>query len=137
QLLPPLRIHATNELGMLYPVTSAAMEAEAEHVRREADDYAMQAPADVEKWRIERHANLENTWRHLCLVIESMQERDQRIVQSLIFRDLWYVLELYKTYLQAACRQMPTSAPPKKPLAPLLAPLQFSEFLFELSARKE
>lgn len=97
-------------------------------------DYGVQAPADVEKWRIERHANLENTWRHLSVVIESMPERDQRIVQSLIFRDLWYVLELYKAYLQPVCRKLsPASAASKKSPA---TPLQFSEFLFDLPTTK-
>jgi hypothetical protein len=118
-----------------YPATVAAMEAEAEHVRREADDYAVMAPADVEKFRVERHANLKTTWRHLNLIMEAMPERDQRIVQSLLFRDLWYVLELYKTYLQPICREIaPTATPPIKAKR---APLAFSEFLFDLPAGKE
>jgi hypothetical protein len=113
-----------------YPVTTAAMEYEAQHLHREVDNYSTFSPADVEKRRVERHANMEHTWQHVCLLIESKPERDQRVLQALMFRDLWYVLELYKTFLQPdPTHAVPTVSLPKK--APKSA-LPFSEFLFDI-----
>jgi hypothetical protein len=118
-----------------FSVSVAALEAEAEHVRREFDNYSVLAANEVETMRVERYANCENTWRHLALVIESMPERDQKIVHALMFRDLLFVLELYKTYLHPICRELPPL--PAVPTKPSDTSQQFSEFLFDVPARKE
>lgn len=112
-----------------YPISASSMEAEAEYVRREVDDYSVLAPSDVETWRAERHANCVTTWQSISLITEAIAERDRRIIQALLFRDLWYVLELYKTHLQPICRELP-AAPPKP--AKKSTPLPFSDFLFEM-----
>jgi hypothetical protein len=77
---------------------------------------------------VERHANCATTWKPLSLIIGGMSERDRRIVQVLVFRDLWYVLELYKTYLQPICRELPAAPPTSK----AVTSSPFSDFLFEM-----
>lgn len=111
------------------PISTSSMEAEAEYVRREVEDYAVLAPSDVETWRTERHANCANTWKHILLIVAALPERDRRVVQALVFRDLWYVLELYKTYLQPARQNLPAS--PSMPSEASI-PSPFSDFLFEM-----
>jgi hypothetical protein len=118
-----------------FPISKATIQEESKYLGREVEDYEVIAPADVQTKLVERHANCENTWNHLCLMIEAMPERDQRIVQAMMFRDLWYVLELYKTYLQPICQEIsPNSKPPIKAKT---APLAFTEFLFDLPAGKK
>ena len=113
-----------------FPISAISMEAEAEYVRREVDNYAVLAASDVEKWRMERHANCQNTWKHLCLILEAMPEKDRRVLQALMFRDLWYVLELYKTYLHPIVQQM--LAEPRSQSPSAMSSSAFNEFLFDL-----
>jgi hypothetical protein len=112
-----------------YGVGQAALDVEAEYLRREVDDYAIMAPADVESRRAERHNNCERTWKHLCLILESVPEHDQQVIQALLFRDLWLVLELYRTYLQP--RDAPATSVPPPDTVPEKPP-EFSQFLFDL-----
>lgn len=114
----------------LFPISAASIEVEAEYLRREVDNYAVLAPSDVETKRIERHANCQNTWKHLHLIMDAMPERDQRVLHALLFRDIWYVLELYRTYLHPIAQRLSPTPKVQEPAAPQSS--AFSEWLFEL-----
>jgi hypothetical protein len=119
-----------------YGVSQAALDVEAKYLGREAEDYETLAPSDVETKLIERHANCKHSWEQLQLLIESVPERNQRILNALLFRDFYHILELYLTYLRSAHSQAAISTrSPAKHLAP--ASSSFSEWLFDLSNRKE
>ena len=109
-----------------YGASQSTLDLEAGYLQREVQNYAVFASADVAKTLSERHANCQNTWKHVSLVLESAPQRDRQILQALLFRDLWLVLELYRTYLTPQAKTMPpaSKSPPES--------LPFSQFLFDL-----
>lgn len=111
-----------------YGVSQAGLEVEAGYLGYEFDDWAILAPADVAAKRSECHANCEHDWQHLRMILEGSPERDRRVLQAMLFRDIYLLLELYLTYLRIKHPEMlnASSSPPKTPASPL----EFSEFLF-------
>lgn len=113
-----------------YPISDSTLATEAEHVRREFDNYARLAVSEIDSKRAERFDLCRNSWEQLCVLLQSIKERDRRIVQALMFRDLWYVLQLYKTYLSLDVGdQRPATTLPSKTQP--AEPLKFSEWLFD------
>jgi hypothetical protein len=99
----PRRPHA-RRFDPFYPISDSRLTAEAEHVRREFENYARLAlgTQSGSRNRVETCRAIRTLQEHLatsCLLLQSIQGRDQRIVQTLMFRDLWYVLQLYKKHL--------------------------------------
>jgi hypothetical protein len=127
-----------------YGVSQAALEVEAGDVAREAEDYAVLAQADLAAMRVERHATCEETWQHVVVLLSPLSEKDVRILHCLLFRDLYHVLELYRTHVRGTQPEMapPAAAPSRKsasspPVPQQVALERFSEWLFDLEPRKE
>src|SRR4051812_17142469 len=81
-------------------ISATTMETEAQALVREVQDYAVLSGAEFNNQRAERHALTEQTWQHLVLLLGDLPERDRRVIQTLLFRDLYFVVELYRTYLK-------------------------------------
>lgn len=115
-----------------YGVTQAAIDVEAGYLAKEVENYRLLASSDVSAKLTKRHADSKDSWDHLQLLLDSSAERDRQVLQSLLFRDLYLVLELYVTYLRSIQSNAATvSGPaPKKPSSPSLP---FSEWLFDPS----
>ena len=112
-----------------YGVSQSTLDLEAKYLGRGVEDDALWAPAEVAGKVTDRHADCRNIWEHLRLLLETMPERDRQILQALVFRDLWLVFELYRTYLAphakaSVAKTARNSGTPE--------PLQFSQFLFDL-----
>jgi hypothetical protein len=111
-----------------YGVSTAALEVEAEYLGHEVNDWSVLAPADVVAKRMECRTNCEQDWKHLNLLLESLPERDQRVLQMMLFRDFYLLLELYLTYMRSAHPETMTAS--IAPKTPKLAPSEFTEWLF-------
>ncbi len=114
-------------------VSQLSLEEEARFLHREVENSLIASPAELDKLRIERHTHCEQSWQHLCCLLAHVAEKDRRVLQALLFRDLWFVVELYRTYLKANAED----APPIRQHAKPSTALEFSDFLFDLQPRKE
>ena len=113
-------------------VSQAALDVEANYVAREFEDYQVLAASDVEAKRVERHANCEHSWKHLNLLLDGLSEGERRIIQCLIFRDFYHILELYLTYVRSGHSTRSSGSPSPPPTARKRSETddKFSEWLF-------
>jgi hypothetical protein len=75
------------------------LEEEARWLKLEVDGYSVFTPEAVEAKGRERYAAFRKIWDHLHLLISHVPERDRRIVESLLFRDLLHILQIYGVYV--------------------------------------
>lgn len=114
-----------------YGVSQAVIDLEAKYVNRELEDYEVLAPNDVEAKRTDLHQASREKWEHLQLLLAALPEHECRIVQALLFRDIYFLLELYVASIRQRhpepSTQAASSTHGKSPGAE-----PFSEWLFEI-----
>lgn len=111
-----------------YGVSQAILDVEAGYVAREAEDYAVLAASDLDRHRIERHANSRHSWEQFQNLLEHLDEREQRVIECLLFRDIHQLLELYLTFVRP---KVPVSSTTSSPLVRKPERLEFTEWLFD------
>src|SRR5438046_2941383 len=83
-----------------YGVSQAAVEVEAKYLGREVEDYEHSSSAEIES----RHGACEkqsrHTWEHLQLLLEGLDEKDLRILEALLFRDVYHIAEVYLAFIR-------------------------------------
>ena len=105
-----------------YGVSAAMIEAEARSLAREAEDHELLSASELETTRSERRDACRQSWKHLCLLLDGLPERDRRTVHCLLYRDMYHILELYLAHLRGKRPEggAPTSvASPSAPADPL------------------
>lgn len=113
-----------------YGVNQAAIEVEAKYVLRELEDHRMLALSAIDSKRIEMLAHCKQSWEHVQLLVEGLAEQDQKILDALLFRDFYHILELYLTSIRIAFPQaLAPAKPTRKPPPPDRSP--FNEWLFD------
>lgn len=113
-----------------YGVSQAALDVESTYVIREMEDHRSLSPTDIDTKRITVHSNCKHSWEHLQLRLNAIPDQERRIIQSLLFRDFYHLLELYLTSiakLHPATAKPFVSSPRSKPVDPS----SFSEWLFD------
>jgi hypothetical protein len=113
-----------------YVVSASAVEEEARFIDPEMENYVTISRAAIDAKRTERYNLCTQTWEHLKLLFPEVPEQQQRILHCLLFRDLYYVLELYRTYLRQ--KRPEVANVPRATVARESVDEAFSEFLFEL-----
>jgi len=113
-----------------YVVSASVVEEEARFIDPEIENYVRLSRSAIEAKRSERYNLCTQTWEHLKLLLPDVPEQEQRILHCLLFRDLYYVLELYRTYLRQKRPEAANVPPPT--VSTESVDEAFSEFLFEL-----
>lgn len=85
-----------------YGVSEEILSFEAQYVGQEADDYRTYAVTDLKTMLAERQRQWLRADGTLQVQFEAMPERERLIVQCLLVRDIYHLLELYVTYLHSA-----------------------------------
>jgi hypothetical protein len=75
------------------------LEEEARWLKLEVDGYSIFTPEAVEAKGRERYAAFRKTWDHLHLLVSHVPERNRRIIESLLFRDLLHIMQIYGVYV--------------------------------------
>ena len=107
------------------------IECEAGALGREVEDREVLAASEVEQKRSEVHAAAMHAWEHLVVLTQNIPERDRALIQSLLFRDFYHILEVYLAHVRAmgppsVSLPRPSAAPKDTP------PAEFTEWLFKL-----
>jgi hypothetical protein len=109
-------------------VNALMVEEEAKTLSREADDYSLLAPARVQEKLAERNERCRHSWQHLQRLLVSVPEHQRQIMQCLLLRDFYHILELYLWHVRGTHPESPSPIPPAVSPKPCS---EFSEWLFE------
>ena len=112
-----------------YGVSAAKLDVEAQWLRRELEDHSTSSMKEIEDKRALCFVNTERTWQHLQVLMRDLAEREQKLLQALLYRDLYHVLELYRHHLQPE-RIDPPVHPARPAVIPEVPAERFAEFLF-------
>jgi hypothetical protein len=107
-------------------VSRVMIEAEAVAVAREADDYKLQSLSKLKEILAERRKLWQQTDESLRQLLSVMSKRDRLVIQCLIFRDFYHLLELFLEH----ARTQPVSGTAGNTTDDEAA-TPFSEMLFE------
>jgi hypothetical protein len=116
-----------------YGVSREKLAVENTWLCRELEDHSTASMKEIEAKRSLCFANAERTWQHLHLqvLVQSLSDRERTLLQALLFRDLYHVLELYRHHLQPDRIDPPANSHVKE-VVPDIPAERFGEFLFEL-----
>jgi hypothetical protein len=107
-------------------VSRPMIEAEAKYVAREMDNYLLLSLNDLKQKLTERGAQWNQADESLHAMVSLLPERERLALQSMLVRDMMFLLELYLEYVRTT---QPEAPPPIKP--PVDVPrAPFSEWLF-------
>jgi hypothetical protein len=85
-----------------YGVSEDMLAAEAQYLGREVEDYRVYALADLKKMLSDRQGQWLKADGTLQVQFEVLPERERLIVQCLLVRDVYHLLDLYQVYIRGA-----------------------------------
>lgn len=111
-----------------FGVSRLAIDAEAQYLAREVEDYRTYSLSELREKLQERRSTWKQVDASVAHLVPRLPERERLILQCLLVRDVRHVLELYLTHLRS---HAPEETPPLQ-AAPTaeVPPTPFSECLF-------